>query len=95
MSKDKTKMPKCYECKHRRPIPGDAHSWCAHPEVCGSTFFGALFYTLKGTNSDAMKKLGVKGNAYGIKSGLFNWPANSDPVWLEECNGFEMIESDE
>jgi hypothetical protein len=31
------KRPNCYECKHRRRVPGDAHSSCANPnaEVTG------------------------------------------------------------
>ena len=35
------------------------------------------------------KKLNIKGNPYGIRSGWFNWPYNFDPVWLENCNGFK------
>ncbi len=25
--------PNCYQCKHRFPIPGDAHSRCANPDA--------------------------------------------------------------
>lgn len=63
-----TDKPKCYDCIHRREIPGDCHTRCAHPNV------GAL---------------AIKGHAYGIKRGWFMWPINFDPVWLQECNGFE------
>lgn len=31
----------------------------------------------------------VEGNPHGIGSGWFHWPINFDPVWLEECDGFE------
>jgi hypothetical protein len=24
---------KCYDCKHRRPVPGDAHSACANRDA--------------------------------------------------------------
>ena len=24
--------PNCYKCSHRRSIPGDAHSYCKHPQ---------------------------------------------------------------
>ena len=33
MEKDDEKMRKeCYDCKHRRSIPGDAHSNCSKPD---------------------------------------------------------------
>jgi hypothetical protein len=38
---------------------------------------------------EAAKELEIKGHPHGIKSGWFMWPANFDPVWLENCNGFE------
>ena len=34
----------------------------------------------------------VKGNEYGRREGWFMWPINFDPVWLEECDGFEKNE---
>jgi len=34
----------------------------------------------------------VKGNPHGIRQGWFGWPFNFDPVWLEECNGFEAAQ---
>jgi hypothetical protein len=38
-------------------------------------------------------KAKVKGDSYGIRSGWFFHPFNFDPTWLEECDGFEPIES--
>jgi len=35
------------------------------------------------------KKLNIKGNSHGIASGWFNFPYNFDPVWLENCDGYE------
>ena len=29
---DKKTKPDCYACKHSRPVPGDAHKSCAHPD---------------------------------------------------------------
>ena len=29
------------------------------------------------------------GDELGIRKGWFDWPHNFDPVWLEECNGFD------
>jgi len=37
--------------------------------------------------------LKIKGNEHGIRSGWFNHPNNFDPVWLEECDGFEPIDN--
>jgi hypothetical protein len=28
----RNKMNECYSCKHRREIPGDAHTRCANPD---------------------------------------------------------------
>jgi len=28
----RTAMNECYQCKNRRTISGDAHSWCAKPD---------------------------------------------------------------
>lgn len=35
-----------------------------------------------------INNLAVKGDAHGIRSGWFMWPANFDPTWLLTCNGF-------
>lgn len=35
----------------------------------------------------------VKGDDYGKRSGWFFGPINFDPVWLEECDGFEKKEN--
>ena len=37
--------------------------------------------------------LNIEGNEHGIRSGWFNWPFNFDPIWLENCDGFEDKES--
>lgn len=58
----------CYECKHRRELPGSCHSQCANGEAK------------------------VVGNAHGVRNGWFFWPINFDPVWLQNCTGFEKKE---
>jgi len=35
----------------------------------------------------------VKGAEHGIKNGWFYWPFNFDPVWLEQCDGFQNKET--
>ena len=90
--------PNCYECKYRGSIPGDAHSCCNHPKVKqDSNPFGALVDMLRGKSMQAAKELNIKGNSIGIRGGWFMWPANFDPTWLENCDGFslkEKMESD-
>ena len=83
--------PDCYKCQYRGTIPGDAHTICHHPLVKqDSNSFGALVDMLSGKNNDAAKELNIKGDQHGIRSGWFMWPANFDPVWLENCDGFKQ-----
>ncbi|MBC8458076.1 MAG: hypothetical protein H8D67_08795 [Deltaproteobacteria bacterium] len=85
----------CYQCKYRGTIPGDAHSRCNHPEVSqDDNEFGALVEMLQGKNKGAMGKLGIKGHPQGIRAGWFSWPANFDPTWLLNCDGFEPKEKE-
>jgi len=46
---------------------------------------------MDGKNIKAMEKLEIKGDRYGMKNGWFMWPANFDPTWLENCNGFTDV----
>lgn len=83
--------PNCYDCIHRRNLIGDAHSACAHPETGvtdGGDVMGNLVKLVGGECLPAVRKLKVRGNLHGIQSGWFYWPANFDPVWLENCEGF-------
>jgi len=80
----------CYKCKYRGTMPGDAHSRCNHPKVKqDDSMFGALADLLGGKNEEARQELNIKGDPHGIHSGWFMWPANFDPVWLRNCDGFE------
>jgi hypothetical protein len=74
----------CYKCKFRGSVPGDAHSCCRHPG--NST---GMFDFLNTENAKNAKKLNIKANSHGIRSGWFMWPVNFDPVWLENCDGFK------
>ncbi len=83
--------PNCFECKHRREIPGDAHSMCAHPAVGGDgDYLDSTMAMVGGGTSEAARSLGIKGNPTGIRNGWFSWPANFDPTWLDECTGYEQ-----
>jgi hypothetical protein len=35
----------------------------------------------------------VVGSMHGIKNGWFFYPVNFDPIWLEECDGYEEKEN--
>lgn len=94
-----SEKPKCYQCIYRGNVPGDAHSRCDHPKVKqDDNSFGALVDMLAGKNNKAAEELGIEGDIHGIRHGWFMWPANFDPVWLLNCNGFtpkgESHESD-
>jgi hypothetical protein len=77
-------MPKCYECKFRGNVPGDAHSCCRYP---GNET--GMFDMFSAKNVENCKKLNIKASAHGVRMGWFMWPTNFDPTWLENCDGFE------
>ena len=79
--------PNCYECVHRRSVPGDAHSSCAHPDngdVGGGDMFSALIALMGGAKAGNK----VTANPHGVRNGWFMYPINFDPAWLETCAGF-------
>lgn len=82
--------PNCYKCIHRRSLPGNEHSACAHPateETMNNPFMG-LISIMGGAPPIGADKLGVVGDPHGIRRGWFSWPANFDPTWLQACGGF-------
>lgn len=90
--------PNCYECKHRGDLPGSCHSQCKHPAFDGAHAVFGLLATLRasqrgGPIEASNGEITVKGNQHGIENGWFMHPLNFDPVWLEECNGFESRET--
>ncbi len=76
--------PDCYKCQHRGTVPGDCHSRCTYPGTSSD-----MFDMLMPENLVLKEKLNIKGDVHGIRSGWFMWPVNFDPVWLENCDGFE------
>ncbi len=47
-------------------------------------------------NGKSARELNIRADNHGVRSGWFFWPLNFDPVWLENCDGFEEREgSDE
>lgn len=90
------KKPDCYNCKWRGTIPGDRHSCCRHPnnkEMLENPFLSLMSILGSARKLDMGQPttgLNIQGNEHGIRSGWFNWPFNFDPVWLENCDGFEQ-----
>lgn len=78
--------PNCYKCAYRGEVPGSCHSSCNHPEA--KLDANKIIDILRGATPMPISKLGVEGNAHGIRKGWFAWPVNFDPVWLLSCNGF-------
>lgn len=66
--------PNCYECRHRRDVPGDAHSECVHPDVHGKNTFLALVRVAK-YGEAYVGDLHVKGARHGIDG-------SRSQVWL-------------
>lgn len=89
-SGSRNEKPNCYECKHRRSLPGDAHSECVNPRISEADRLITGFALLSGQRSAAMKRLNISCNLHGFKNGWFWWPLNYDPVWLNTCDGFEL-----
>lgn len=80
-----SEKPDCYKCIHRRTLPGDAHSRCAHPEATrglDSNDIAAMAEAFMGKAHEAKVKLGIRGGGQ-------TWPANFNPGFLIACLGFE------
>jgi hypothetical protein len=91
--------PDCHKCKWKENISGDAHVCCKHPslEKTNNNLQLQLLSLLQSAGRASSipinnSKLNIKGNQHGIAKGWFNFPFNFDPVWLENCDGFEIKE---
>lgn len=78
---------KCYKCKYRGDIPGNTHSCCNFPG--NNTNLFAIFEPENILNAI---KLRIQADPHGVRNGWFMWPMNFDPVWLRNCDGFELME---
>lgn len=89
----------CYECKYMGKVPGSEHICCNHPslrEVLDRPELkvAALFAGVGRLPPFVINtpELNIKANPHGVKHGWFNFPFNFDPIWLENCDGFEKRE---
>lgn len=74
----------CYKCIYRGSVPGDCHSSCQHPKAGGDMFTQIVAMA----SGNAARELNIRADSHGVRSGWFYWPANFDPVWLLNCDGF-------
>lgn len=91
--------PNCYDCRHRRSLPGESHSACHHPATRSMHEGGGLLdlVAVLGKRSGfssvepsaEARALNVTGDRGAQARGWFLWPVNYDPVWLRSCDGFE------
>lgn len=87
--------PNCYECKHRRDIPGNCHSACHHPVLMARDGSVKMIALLAFWQTHEFAPFNLTAKEHGIKNGWFIWPINFDPVWLNSCEGFEKKEGEE
>ncbi|OFZ57721.1 MAG: hypothetical protein A2381_19370 [Bdellovibrionales bacterium RIFOXYB1_FULL_37_110] len=80
--------PNCYKCKYRGSLPGDTHSICKHPSL-GNEQIEIFLNMIIGKQANT---LNIRGDTHGIEKGWFMWPANFDPIWLNNCDGFKSRE---
>jgi len=89
----------CYKCKWCGNVPGSAHICCNHPSV--KPAMDNPMMRIAGIFSSVGRfppiianspELNIKGNPFGIARGWFNFPFDFDPVWLDNCDGFELKE---
>jgi hypothetical protein len=90
----------CFKCRWRGSVPGSAHTSCKHPDLkeVNKDPFGGMMAMFASVGRGApivdisafSKKFEIRANSHGIAKGWFNWPYDFDPVWLENCNAFEI-----
>jgi hypothetical protein len=75
----------CHTCKHRRAVPGSAHSECHFYEHPGVRFLIAQKMSegnpIQITSNSTGEQL-IEFNEVGIRKGWCMWPVNFDPVWV-------------
>lgn len=83
----------CYSCKYHKNIPGDTHIECEHPmaQAHKMTALLALLNTNKRYIEDIYACLGIKIDAAAYGSGYAMYPINFDPIWINNCDGYDNI----
>ena len=84
-----TDFRSCRNCKYHRQLSGNAHLACLHPFVENFGMAQIFLFLTIGSQDKTINPLEIRANEKGLMNGWFNWPFDFDPVWLENCNGFE------
>ena len=82
----------CHTCQHHKPVPDTDNCACNHPWLDSKNTAMAQLMVQKMGECKMVNEgveFFVKINQQGIDSGAANWPIDFDPVWLEECTGYE------
>lgn len=94
-------MPKyggfCSTCKHAGDVYNSCHASCKHPavnEIISNS--DDLMFLLDGiVNKKKIPyihmSLKVDIKKQGIEGGWASWPFNFDPMWLDNCTGYEEV----
>lgn len=80
--------PDCYKCMYRGMLAGDAHSRCTHPVATKGldpNSIAQMADAFLGKANGARVKLGIVGGGQ-------TWPANFNPAFLQNCEGFQERE---
>lgn len=73
----------CYNCKHRRDLPGSTHSSCKALKEHSELYL--IWYIQQADGQTENLKL----NPHGMRNGWALWPVDFDPCWVERCNFYE------
>lgn len=73
---------KCYECKHKCSIPGDAHIACGHPVFAREEDKIKTLLLVYINGERALQSMGITLESHGVQNGWCNFPINFDPNWM-------------
>lgn len=76
---------RCYNCKHRREVPGSVHSSC---NALGDTSKLYLMWYIQQADGQIEN---LKLNPHGMRNGWACWPVDFDPCWVDHCNFYESV----
>ena len=85
----------CLTCRYRGTVPNSRHSSCKHPAaesvLSNSEDLLALMKSIanEGRIPYLYPGFKVEFDQAGVIQGYALWPFNFDPIWLEECTGYE------
>ena len=80
----------CSECVYHTTIIGSSHLSCNHPEARSGEGMLLSYFRQRDGKSN-IDVLGIVINEIGLKNGWAFFPWNFDQIWIDSCNGFQMI----